>query len=62
MRKLLPHKISPVPLWLRGQASDEVRRRAVEVITQIGVEAIPEEMTFLSWCQAMAAKGLKVDG
>lgn len=51
-----------VPVALRAAAELEWRRRQAEILAQISDDTIPEDMTFLAWCHAMAAKGLKVDG
>lgn len=51
-----------IPITLRAAAEFEVRRRQAEILSQIGDDQIPEGMTFLQWCDAMADKGLKVDG
>lgn len=52
----------PVPVHVQALAELERRRRQAEILSQIGDDQIPEGMTFLQWCNAMADKGLKVDG
>lgn len=54
---------SAVPLAVRAAAELELRRRRKLRIEATGLlNHIPEEVSFLQWCQQLAADGMKVDG
>ena len=52
-----------VSLARRAEAEREIRRRQRMRIEAAGLmNAIPDDMTFLQWCQKLADDGMKVDG